>query len=740
MKTPVRCFLFLVLTTMLSVSSGVSQVKKPLTFEQIYRNAEPRLLKQLPTVTGWPDDSHYLVAQGRGGSIMKVDAATGQETPFNDMAEFKSLGDSLGIAFAMPASKSDDNTMFAYLKNGDVYVLNTKTKSVARITSTEAQEKNPTVSPDGSRIAYTRSGNLFITDLATLKETSITNDGGDAVYNGYAAWLYYEEIFGRASQYRAFWWSPDSKRVAFYRFDETKVPMFPLYSADGQHGYTEQTRYPEAGDPNPDVKVGLVSATGGPVVWADFDYKADQYFGTPFWTPDSKQLLVQWMNRGQDNLKIYSVDPASGKKKEFYDEHQDSWVEWFTNLTFLKNGSGVIIKTDKDGWMHLYLYGMDGKLKNRITSGEWTVDEIQAVDEANGELYFTAKKENSARTDLYKIRVDGKNLTRLTFGEFSHSVKVSPTGKYFTTSYSNVATPTRAALYTGDGKLVHEIGDSKLPAFDEYDLAKTELIRVPTPDGYQLPVTWTLPAGFDPAKQYPVLISIYGGPNAGMVFDRWGGISNQWLAKEGVIQVGIDHRGSGHFGKKGVALMHRNLGKWEMNDYIEVVKWLRAQGFVDSSRVCITGGSYGGYVTCMALTAGAGYFTHGVAEFSVTDWKLYDSHYTERYMDSPAENPEGYKAGAVLTYADKYKGDLFIIHGTLDDNVHPQNSIQFIDKLEDLNKHFELLLYPNQRHGWGGPKGMHLRSEVMRYYYKNLIRKPFPEELFSQPMMGGRPF
>jgi dipeptidyl-peptidase-4 len=294
------------------------------------------------------------------------------------------------------------------------------------------------------------------------------------------------------------------------------------------------------------------------------------------------------------------------------------------------------------------------------------------------------------------------------------------------------------ALCDNAGKILREIADSKTVAFDEYDLGRAELFRVTTPDGYALPVRWTLPLQFDRSKKYPVLISVYGGPGAGTVYDRWEGIGNQWLAGEGVIQVAMDHRGSGHFGKKGAALMYRNLGKWEMNDYIEVVKWLLAQGFVDSTKVCITGGSYGGYVACMALTAGAGYFTHGVANFSVTDWRLYDTHYTERYMGMPAGNPEGYRAGSVMTYADRYKGVLRIVHGSLDDNVHMQNSLQLVDRLEDLGKHFEFDIYPDVRHGWGGLEATYLRNETYRFYYRYLLDKPFPAELFSRPGTGRR--
>jgi dipeptidyl-peptidase-4 len=375
---------------------------------------------------------------------------------------------------------------------------------------------------------------------------------------------------------------------------------------------------------------------------------------------------------------------------------------------------------------------MDGKLKNRITEGKWQVTDVLLVDEEDGWIYFTARKEASTRTDLYKIKMNGKGLSRLTFGEFTHSVRLSPQGGYFITTYSNVATPQKMAVCNGNGKVLREIGDAKGKEFDNYELAKTELVSMTTPDGYTLPGVITLPLDLDPNKKYPVLISIYGGPNAGTVSDGWKGVGSQWYAEEGLIQIAIDHRGAGHYGKEGVALMHRNLGKWEMNDYIEWVKWLRTKSYVDPKRVGITGSSYGGYVTAMALTFGSEYFTFGIAASSPTDWKLYDTHYTERLMDTPAENPEGYKNGSVMTYADKYKSGLRIVHGTLDDNVHMQNSIQLVDKLEDLGKNFELMVYPNGRHSWGGAKRVHSQVEAARFWYKNLLEKPFPEEQYAK--------
>jgi dipeptidyl-peptidase-4 len=715
-------------------SSLSAQEKKKLTYDQIFKGAEPRLTKSLPNITGWMDDSHYLELKKKEGDdrakVYSVDVKTGEESVYSDLEQYKTLVDS-GISVSNPASRNKSSTRLIYVKDGDLYFLDVQKKEFRRLTKTEASEKNATLSADGSGVAFTRDRNLFSIDVNTGKEFQYTTDASDVVYNGWSSWVYMEEVLGRATQYKAFWWSPDGKRLAFFRFDDTPVPVFPLLNAEGVHGSVENQRYPKAGDPNPEVRVGIVPVGGGSVAWADFNQKDDQYFGTPFWALDSRQLVVQWMNRGQDTLKLYSIDPATGKKQQIYVEHQPSWVDWFASVYFLRNGSGFIINSDKDGWHHLYLHGMDGTLKTQITHGKWNVVDLLFMDESARLVYFTAKKESSTRTDFYKISIGGGAPVRLSFGEYTHSIELSPMAGYFITTCSNISTPPSMALLNTSGEVIRELGNSKMSEFDNYILGKTELFRVQTPDGYNLPVSWTLPTDFDPNKKYPVLISVYGGPDRASVSDSWQGMRPQWWAMEGIIQMSMDHRGSDHFGKESIALMHRHLGKWEMNDYIEVVKWLRTQPFIDSTKICITGSSYGGYVTCMALTYGAEYFTHGVASLSVTDWRLYDSHYTEMFMDTPAENPEGYEEGSVMTYASKYKGMLMIMHGTMDDNVHMQNTMQLVAALEDQNKHFELMIYPGGRHGWGGRKAAHSRNEAYRFYYQYLLGREFPENLFK---------
>lgn len=678
--------------------------QKSIRYEQAFKGAATNLSQPLPEVKQWLDNQHYLVSRksADGKTILySADVKTGAEVAFTG---------------SLPGAKS---------------------AAVPAIGIPDA--RNLTASPDGKYFAFTKpDNNLYILEIATKKLSQLTTDGSDSVLNGYASWIYYEEILGRQSRYKAFWWSDDSKQLAYMRFDESGMPAFPIYVADGQHGYLEKERYPKPGDKNPAVKIGIVQVAAGTTTWSDFNAQDDQYFGTPFWAPDG-QLWVPWMNRGQDQLIIYSVDAASGKKTPKYEETQKTWIDLDENdrITFLNNGRNFIVRSDASGWMHLYLHDAGGKRLNAITAGEFSVGEIMKIDEKNKRVYFRARKENSARWDLYSAGLDGKNLLRHSFGDFSFtSMTISPDNKYYITTYSNLQSPLVTALVDMKGKLVREIGSAKGSEAANYALPKKELIRVKSTDGlFDLPVQITYPINFDPTKKYPVLVSIYGGPNAGTVYDTYRMTPSEiWWAQEGLVQVSFDNRSSGHFGKKGMDYIYRQLGKYEIEDYMACAKYMKTLPWVDKQKMGITGGSFGGYMTLMALTYGSDVFDYGMANASVTDWSLYDTHYTERFMDTPAENPEGYKNTSVLTYADKYKSGLRLVHGTTDDNVHMQNSIQLVSKLQDLGKHFEMMVYPNERHGIGANKATkrtHLVMENAIFNYRNLMNKPVPDVFWN---------
>lgn len=709
---------FTVLFIFVLINLSVEAQKKELTNEQYFKSNFKDIVQTLPSATKWVDDSHFILL--KSGKKYIVDCKTGIEKEFLDTL-------SKMPETARPA---------AYYKNSDLYIKIQGAE--VQLTNDKDREFNPVMSPNGDYVAYTKKNDLYTINISNKKENRLTTDGSEVILNGYASWVYMEEILGRASQYRSFWWSPDSKKIAFFRSDDTKVPVFTLTNSRGLHGEVENTRYPKVGDPNPEVKIGLVSPDGDKIIWTKINEKDDQYFGKPYWKPDGSALLVQWMPRSQDLLKIYEVNPASGDIKDFYTEQQKTWIsldDGGERIRFLENGKGFILTSDATGWNHLYYHDINGKLVNAITTGAFTVTNIEHIDEKNNLVYFSARgRENTARKDFYSISLNGKNLKRLSFGDYNHSsVNPSPNGSYFITTYSNSSTPAKMTLLNNKGKIIKELGDSKAAELGNYNLATTELIRVKSDDGlFDLPMKVTWPVNMDKSKKYPVLISIYGGPDAGSLWDSWTLTGQQqWYAKEGLIQVVMDHRASGHFGKQGVNYMHRDLGNWELVDYSTMVKWLINNGNADSTKICITGFSYGGYMSTLALTKGADIFTHAMAGGPVTDWTLYDSHYTERYMDLPGENPEGYKTGNVMNYVDKYKGMMQIVHGEIDDNVHMQNSLQLISKLQDARKDFELMIYPGGRHGWGGNKGIHFQNLKNQFIYKYLLEKPVNKMLLK---------
>jgi dipeptidyl-peptidase-4 len=368
---------------------------------------------------------------------------------------------------------------------------------------------------------------------------------------------------------------------------------------------------------------------------------------------------------------------------------------------------------------------LDGKLVNKITDGEWTVKDIALVDEETQTIFFHATKENSTEKNLYKVKFNGNGFTKLTEGEGIHTCTVFENGLYFFDKFSSINHPTRLVLYNMQNNEQQIIADSKSSEMDNYKLGKVEMFTIPTEDGYDLPAKWFLPYDFDETKKYPIIFSIYGGPGSETVSNSFPrrGLGKYYLAQNGIIVIEIDNRGAGHFGKKGKDEMHRRLGTWEIDDLISAVKWLHKKPFIDSSKVAITGGSYGGYTTSMALARAGEYFQYGIAKYAVTDWRLYDNVYTERFMDTPEENPEGYKYGSVMNHAENYKGGMLITHGSLDDNVHMQNTIQLIDVLQNFDKEFELMIYPNQRHGIRYPKYPHSVKLDIDFWFKNLLSK-----------------
>ena len=580
---------------------------------------------------------------------------------------------------------------------------------------------NLTFSPDSTKLAFTRANDLWVVDIASGEETRLTTDGTETVMNGYASWVYYEEIFGRASHYRAFWWSPDSQTLAFYRFDDSEVPMFPIYSPFGQDGKLRKTHYPKAGEKNPEVRIGFAKIANGSISWADFDEKQDQYFGTPFWGADSKTFYVAREPRIQNTLDLYAVNPADGIKKAIYHEEVPTWLDWIDGMLFSDKGL-YMVRSFEGNWQQIYFLSYDGSTLRRLTDGpNWRIQLLKA--DKNGTVYFLAERDSHVRKGLYKVSPKGV-VTCLTRPEMNVAgASFAPDGKHFVTRESNLRTPWEWALYDLRG------GRQVIVSQRDASGQVGQLVSIAV-DGLELPGVIFYPDGFDPSNQYPVHVDIYGGPDTPMVHDRWvRPESFRWYAQNGIIQLVADCRAAGHNGRIGLDAIYKRLGTVEVADFVEWAKWLRSLPYVKADKIGVEGFSFGGTMTALLVAEAPEYFPYGIAGGGVYDWMLYDTHYTERFMSTPEDNPEGYRETAVIDRMDGYKGDfgkkdvmLKLTHGSGDDNVHYQNTLQLIDVLQKQGADFELMVYPDGMHGYRGYQGRHFDAANQDFWRRYLLQ------------------
>lgn len=584
---------------------------------------------------------------------------------------------------------------------------------------------NPTPSPDGTRLAYTSGGDLYVMTLPDSTSTRITFDGTSLISNGRASWVYYEEIFGRQSEYRAFWWSPDSKKIAFYRFDESSVPEFPIYSPFGQGGKLKLTRYPKAGQSNPEVRVGIADLDGPDgILWPSLSADADGYLGTPFWSADSRELYVQSMpHRRQNVLDIKAVCAADGSMRDVYHEEYSTWIDWIEGMVFTKDGL-YMARCFETGWQQIYFLGFDGSLK-RITDGpNWDIQLIGA-DAKHGRVWFTAKRDSRIHPALYVVDARGKVSALTSPDFFVKDARISADCRTFTARISNARVPWVEVSGRADGKTA-PAGIDPAPVEDS---PFPEIVMTEN-DGYDLYGLMSLPRGFDPTRKYPVVMQLYGGPGTPYVRDWWQNRDSQdrWCWENGIIYIVVDPRSSGENGRKGMDEAFRRMTVRELDDYIAWAEWLAGHDFVDASRIGVEGFSFGGTTTAMLVLRYPELFRCGIAGGGVYDWTLYDSHYTERFMCTPEENPEGYAEASVLHYvkegliSDGYRpGSLKLTHGTGDDNVHFQNTLQLVDALQQKGVQFGLMIYPDGMHGYRGLQKAHNQEDEHRFWTEWLL-------------------
>ncbi|HEX8285573.1 MAG TPA: S9 family peptidase [Pyrinomonadaceae bacterium] len=711
--------------------------EKLLTVEDIFDPAKRVNFSGTPPagVEWLADGEHYLQAKRGAGAttLLRVNARTGESAPFFDaarmeaaLAKVSGLSPEQAKRLARQGSYHFNPARTAVVLNasGDLVYYELGADAAARLTTGPEEETEEDFSPDGRLISFVRANDLYVIDVATRRERRLTTTGNEKTLNGVLDWVYEEEIYGRGNR-RGYWWSPDSRRIAYLNFDERPVRTFPVVDHIPRRQVLEDTPYPLAGDPNPVVRLGVVEPSGGETRWVDLAaYEpTDSLVVRVAWSPDSRRVVYQAQNREQTFLDLNAADPATGKTARLFRETTKAWVEPSDdNPRWLKDGS-FLWRSERTGWLHVYHYSADGKLIKQLTDGPWEVRGIDAVDEAGGWLYFHGTEHSHIAEHVYRVKLDGTGLKRLSQAEGNHRPNFSPTGAYFVDNWSDVNTPTQARLHASDGAQVRVIEENRVAALGQYKLGKAEFLRVKTRDGFEMEAMMIRPPDFDPSKKYPVLEFTYSGPHAPQVKNSWGSTTYMWhqlLAQKGYIIWYLDNRTASGKGAVSAWASYKNFGPLELRDLEDGLAYLKTLPYVDGSRVGLWGWSFGGYMTTYALTRSK-QWKLGIAGGTVADWANYDSVYTERYMLTPEHNPEGYKAGSPLAGAANLSGKLLLIHGAIDDNVHMANTIQFLYELQKAGHQFELMLYPKSRHGVTDPLLIrHMRQMMTDFIVANL--------------------
>ncbi len=662
----------------------------------IYDYANGKLSKVIVT-------SHKLIPEGNSSPI--------------EIGEYEFSKDETNILFA-----TDEESIYRHSTIAAYYVYNINSGKLSPL-SKNGKQRLAAFSPDGTKVAFVRDNNIFIKELKTGSELQVTKDGKvNEIINGAADWVY-EEEFGFSKAYE---WSPDSRKLAFYRFDESKVKEYQLTIYGDL--YPEQTKYkyPKAGEDNSKINLCIWHSDSGKTVCVDIGKETDVYIPRIRWTIDPRVISFYRLNRHQNKLELLLAQAETGNSKVVYTEENKYYIEIPDHLIFLSNGQEFLLTSERDGFRHIYRYDMSGKLVHQLTSGNFEVTDVMGVDEKNELVYFQSTETSFLNRDLFSVTLDGKRKCRLSKKDGTNSAEFSSTYIYFVHKWSDISTPTRITVDKASGEEVRVLQDnSKLKQqLRQYPISRTEFFTFRTSENIDLN-GWVLkPADFDSSKKYPVLFTIYGGPASQTVLNKWGIVSmwDQYLAQQGIIVVSVDNRGTGGRGEAFKKSTYLQLGKYETLDQIEAAKYFGTFPYVDKSRIGMWGWSFGGYMTLSCLTKGADYFSMGIAVAPVTNWKYYDNIYTERFMRTPKENPEGYESNSPINHADKLKGKLLIVHGMADDNVHAQNSYDFMTAMIAANKQFDQQFYPTSNHNIRNGKNttFHLYSRMTEYILKNL--------------------
>jgi len=613
--------------------------------------------------------------------------------------------------------------IYRHSSKSEFYVYDIDSGSINKL-SDNGKQRLATFSPDDNKVAFVRDNNLFIKDLILNKEFQFTKDGlyNNIIY-GTTDWVY-EEEFGFT---KAFFWSPDSKKIAFYRFDESNVKEFQMTMWGDLYPEQYKYKYPKAGEDNSIIQIQVYNLESKETILMDIGKETDIYIPRIKWTQNPEVLSIQWMNRLQNELKIFLANANTGIAESIYHESNKYYIDISDNLTFLKDEEHFVFTGEQDGFHHIYIYDMLGNLENQITSGEWVVKDLLGVDEDKGLVYFISSETSPLNRDLNVIKLDGSGKKRLSENIGNNRVRFSKKFNYYINTYSDANTPSLVTLHNAKGKKLRTLkNNQKLKdTIKEYKLSNREFFTFTTSEGVELNGWMIKPYDFDPLKKYPVLMYVYGGPGSQTVRNSWN--SNLWyqhLASQGLIIVSVDNRGTGSRGEEFKKMTYKQLGKYETLDQIEAAKYLGTLNYIDKDRIGIWGWSYGGYMSTSCLAKGADYFSMAIAVAPVTNWRYYDNIYTERFMRTPQENPDGYDDNSPINHVEKIKGKLLLIHGTADDNVHYQNAVDLSTALVDANVQFDMQFYPNSNHGiyTGKNTTLHLYSRMTKFIKETLIQ------------------